>query len=295
MGEEKSASSQRISAFIGGTLGGWAKTIVGQPFDIVKVRLANSSEPTSAVKVLKNIVTKEGFFTLWKGSLPPFIGFGLCSSILFGSYANLKKQIQGDSKTTLAYWKYYVCGSIAGVANTIASVPTEGLRIRRQLQGRVDPRGDPLYKSDLDCMVTVFKNHGLKGWYKGGAVTMVRDAFGFGTFFCTYEMLVDNLKPLGGSVADLGALTLFCCGGISGIMYWLLWYPIDAVKSRIQGDSLANPRYSSMSQCAALMKKNEGPRSFYRGFLPCMMRAFPVNAAMWLTVEVYGRFTNRGK
>eukprot|EP00359_Climacostomum_virens_P004538 CAMPEP_0204899784 /NCGR_PEP_ID=MMETSP1397-20131031/2056_1 /ASSEMBLY_ACC=CAM_ASM_000891 /TAXON_ID=49980 /ORGANISM="Climacostomum Climacostomum virens, Strain Stock W-24" /LENGTH=278 /DNA_ID=CAMNT_0052067783 /DNA_START=12 /DNA_END=845 /DNA_ORIENTATION=- len=278
MGDEK---KHRISAFIGGTLAGWSKVIVGQPFDIVKVRLANSSEHSSAVKVLKNIIQHEGVLVLWRGSLPPFIGIGVCMSIMFGTFTNLKKHLQSDPRETLAYWKYYACGATAGVLNTVASTPSEGLRIRRQVQGRVDPRGDPLYKSDWDCIVTVFKNHGLKGWYKGYVPTLVRDFFGFGTFFCSYEILVDQFKPPGGTSADLHPATLFCFGGIAGMIFWLLWYPLDAVKSRIQGDSLSNPRYPSMWNCITSMAQQEGLKSFYKGFAPCMLRAFPVNAAQW--------------
>jgi solute carrier family 25 carnitine/acylcarnitine transporter 20/29 len=290
---DKSKSNSHLSAFIGGTLAGWAKVIVGQPFDIVKVRLANSTEPTSAVKMLTGIIRQEGVLTLWRGSLPPFIGVGIFTSILFGSYNNFKKRLQPDPLVSIAYWKYYACGFAAGMCNTIVSIPTEGLRIRRQVQGRVDPRGDPHYKSDLDCMVTVFKNHGLKGWYKGSVSTIIRDSFGFGTYFCTYEILVDNTKPPGGSIADLHPFTLFCFGGFSGIILWTIWYPTDAVKSRIQGDSLANPRYSSLKDCVSQMFRNEGFKSFYRGYTPCLLRAFPVNASMWLTYELYGRFTKR--
>ena len=32
--------------------------------------------------------------------------------------------------------------------------------------------------------------------------------------------------------------------------------------------------------------KTEGPRAFYRGFTPCVLRAFPANGSLFATVEV---------
>ncbi len=35
-------------------------------------------------------------------------------------------------------------------------------------------------------------------------------------------------------------------GAVTGFIYWMAIYPIDVVKTLIQGDDLANPKYKGM-------------------------------------------------
>mmetsp|Transcript_32556 Transcript_32556/g.56331 ORF Transcript_32556/g.56331 Transcript_32556/m.56331 type:complete len:294 (+) Transcript_32556:285-1166(+) len=280
--------------FVAGTVGGWSQVLAGQPFDIVKVRMASSTTPLGVNDVAMQIVKNEGVLSFWKGSIPPLVGVGACVSIQFGVLGIVKKKLKDyNGGAELSLKQVALSGSIAGMANAFVACPVEGFRIRMQVQGRVDSRGDPHYKGDIDCVKKVFQNHGLRGCYNGFAITLLREACTFSTYFSTYEYLVNNMKPEGGTVADCKTWQLILAGGLSGVMYWAPWYPIDSIKSKLQADSLANPRYSSTLDCIQKTMATDGIKGFYRGFLPCLLRAFPANSATFLAYEMTMRLIGR--
>jgi hypothetical protein len=64
------------------------------------------------------------------------------------------------------------------------------------------------------------------------------------------------------------------------------YYPIDVIKSTLQGDSyIVNQRkYKGFWHAAQHIYATSGIKGFYRGFIPCMARSFPANGVLLLTV-----------
>ena len=85
-------------------------------------------------------------------------------------------------------------------------------------------------------------------------------------------------------------ITLFA-GGIGGITYWVLNYPFDYVKTLMQSDKLGDYKYSSMVDCFRKEYAQNGLKTFYKGYLICMLRSFPVNAALLVTYRVMQSIT----
>jgi len=279
---------------IGGTVGGIVQVLSGQPFDIVKVRLASSQGNVGALQMAVQITKTEGALSFWKGSLPPLAGVGACVSIQFGVLEYAKRAFMNyNNSKEVSTIQGCMAGSLAGIANTIVSAPAEHLRIKMQVQGKVDPRGDPFYKSSGDCARKIYAEFGIRGIYRAFLITTLREACTFATYFGTYEYLVNKFKPEGGRVEDVPAWKLLIAGGLAGYAYWAPWYPIDAVKSKLQADSFANPRYKNSFDCIRQTFAKEGVSGFYRGFLPCMLRAFPVNACTFLAFEFTMRTIGR--
>lgn len=52
--------SENLKDFVGGTIGGFAQVLSGQPFDMIKVRLAASSQPQSAMSAALSVIRDEG-------------------------------------------------------------------------------------------------------------------------------------------------------------------------------------------------------------------------------------------
>lgn len=61
-----------------GTIGGITQVLVGQPFDIVKVRIQTAPTGTysSALDCAKKVIKNDGPLGFWKGSLVPLVGIG---------------------------------------------------------------------------------------------------------------------------------------------------------------------------------------------------------------------------
>jgi solute carrier family 25 carnitine/acylcarnitine transporter 20/29 len=88
------------------------------------------------------------------------------------------------------------------------------------------------------------------------------------------------------TVKQLPVVETFVCGGLAGLAYWLPFYPIDVVKGTLQADSYLRDqrKYSGFMDAAKQVYARSGVKGFYRGFTPCILRSFPANAAMLVTV-----------
>jgi solute carrier family 25 carnitine/acylcarnitine transporter 20/29 len=87
----------------------------------------------------------------------------------------------------------------------------------------------------------------------------------------------------------------FWAGGLSAQCFWLTSYPSDVVKQRLMTDPLGGKlndgtrKYGRWKDAAADIWRKEGPRGFWRGFVPCFLRAFPANAAALVAFEAVMR------
>jgi solute carrier family 25 carnitine/acylcarnitine transporter 20/29 len=279
------SSDPFIYEFIAGCIGGFAQVYIGQPFDIVKVRLQSAADGTknSALQVFKDIIAKEGGpRALWKGSLPPLMGVGAAVSIQFGVNENTKKilsKIKGNDH--FSFKELFACGVFAGLANAIVSVPSEHIRILMQTQSTTEP----VYKSSIDCIRKIYGQYGIRGLYKATNATLVREAISFGTYFSVYAWVMEKLAN-GESREQMGIPKIALAGAASGIILWPLCFPTDVIKTKIQTDSFTKPVYKGMVDCAKKIYQAQGLAGFFRGITPCLLRAGPVNAGTFVVYEL---------
>jgi solute carrier family 25 carnitine/acylcarnitine transporter 20/29 len=50
----------------------------------------------------------------------------------------------------------------------------------------------PVYFGPFDAIRKIYGQHGVAGIYKGQAVTLLREAAGYGVYFLTYEKLIQR-------------------------------------------------------------------------------------------------------
>lgn len=80
-------------------------------------------------------------------------------------------------------------------------------------------------------------------------------------------------------------------GGVAGTSYWVFNYPFDYVKTLMQSDKLGELKYPNMLSCFREQYKLGGMRVFFKGYVICMMRSFPVNAAFVGTYRTMQKLT----
>jgi len=283
------SKSGTIDTFIGGCAGGMAQVLAGQPFDMIKVRLQSSNSFQTSKNNLFNcfqkiIRTEGGPLALWRGSLSPLLSVGAAVALQFSVNEKTKSLIKkstGSSKLSLSH--LFGCGVVAGLANSIISIPTEHSKIKMQAQEGKSATG--LYSSSVDCIKKISQTHGIKGLYKGGMPTLLREGLAFGIYFSFYEWFIDKMLLPGQARQELKTSTVILAGSMTGVACWLATYPIDIIKTRIQLDSFSNPSYKGMIDCFNKAYKAEGLKGLYRGFSPCALRAAPANGATFLAYE----------
>jgi solute carrier family 25 carnitine/acylcarnitine transporter 20/29 len=271
--------------------------ILGQPFDIVKVRLQTSTQYPSALSAARSILANEGASAFYKGTLTPLLGIGACVSVQFGAFHAARRWFEERNAATskplqLGYGQYYAAGAFAGLANSAISGPIEHVRIRLQAQ----PHGaGRLYSGPLDCVRKLMAGGGLfKGLYRGEAVTVLREAQAYGVWFMTFEWLMNGDAARNGVARkDIATWKVAFYGGLAGEALWLSSYPFDVIKSKMQTDGFGkDSKYSSMRDAFAKTWRAEGMRGFWKGLGPTLLRAMPVSAGTFAVVELTMRAIN---
>ncbi|KAK4203508.1 putative mitochondrial carrier [Triangularia verruculosa] len=288
-------ASQTVKDLFSGAAGGIAQVLIGQPFDIVKVRLQTSTTYPSALTAATSIYRHEGPLAFYKGTLTPLLGIGACVSIQFGAFHSARRYLESLSpggKSQLSHSQYFAAGAFAGVANSIISGPIEHVRIRLQTQPHGPSR---LYSGPLDCVSKLVKQGGLAGGlYRGQTVTVIREAQAYGLWFLAFEWLMNSdAKRNKIERKEVPSWKVAVYGGLAGEVLWLGSYPFDVVKSKMQTDGFGTEkRYKNMRDCFGQVWRREGVRGFWKGLGPTLLRAMPVSAGTFAVVEMTMRAIN---
>jgi solute carrier family 25 carnitine/acylcarnitine transporter 20/29 len=132
----------------------------------------------------------------------------------------------------------------------------------------------------------------LPGIFRGLAVTIGRETPSYGVYFACFEGLrryyghfdSDSRSGVWRENAEL-----IMAGGISGIAAWMSTYPLDVIKTRIQGQALVPayptvlPACANARQAFQAIVKEEGFVGLFRGTNATVIRAFPTNAVIFTT------------
>jgi len=289
--------SNTVKDLTAGTAGGIAQVLVGQPFDIVKVRMQTAPKGTynGMLHCAGGILKNEGPLAFYKGTLTPLLGIGVCVSIQFGALEYAKRVFSsqnlavgrgGEGGKTLTGNQLFISGVFAGLANGVVSGPVEHIRIRLQTQSDVNR----LYNGPWDAIKKIYGQRGIAGIYKGQGVTLLREASGYGVYFLTYEKLVQwEMAKKGIRRDQIKPINSIAYGAAAGYALWAVIYPIDMIKSRMQTDGFSpstGQKYKSTIDCVRTVWRTEGAGAFVRGLTPTLIRSPFANGATFLGFEM---------
>lgn len=276
--------SRKLKDMAAGFVGGATQVLIGQPADLVKIRLQTTSA-TSSIQVIKNVVKNEGLLAFYKGTLPPLFGVGVCVSLQFYGFHETKRQIlQYTGQKQLDLWpQTYIAGAMAGVVNSPVTSPVEQLRILSQSSS-----GKLISMSST--VKEIFAKQGLRGIYRGFDITLLREFQAYGVWFLTYEALIKQITYYHGykSRDQISTPELLASGALAGNALWLSSYPLDVIKSNVQSDGWGvNSKFGGSSiKAAKYILANHGFVGFWRGIVPCLLRAVPCSAGTFASVEL---------
>lgn len=269
-----------------GTLGGLAQVVAGHPFDTVKTKLqvqtAQNAKYTGMIHCFRKVMAEEGFTGLYRGALSPIAGAMAHNANVFFSYSLAKKvvgSIHHRDHTDLTIAQLFAAGSMAGAVISVVETPVDLFKIKLQRQGLHGP-----YTGSFDCARQVFNAHGVRGCYQGMGATIIRNIPAFGAYFGCFEYMRRALTPPGEKPTLWAS---FVGGSAAGLGFWASVYPLELIKSRMQADASdkAQRQYRSFMHCLRTTLAQEGVRGTFKGFVPCVTRAVPVNGAIFLAVS----------
>ena len=262
---------------------------MGHPFDTVKVQLQTMPTPkpgqplkySGAMDAALQTIRAEGAFGLYRGVLAPLATIVVYNAALFDTRKRMEQFLSPDGRP-LTLPQEFQAGAAAGCVAAAVGCPAELIKCRLQSGAG---------SSTAEAVRTVIREEGALGLYRGMGATLLREVPGnalmFGSYAATKGLLA---QTRGCTVEELGASDLVVAGGTGGAVYWGLMYPVDVIKSKIQLDSPAQNLYRGTLDAFSKVWRSEGLAGLYRGFSPCLARAFPANAACFLGYEAAMKF-----
>ncbi|KAL6047969.1 Solute carrier family 25 member 22 [Balamuthia mandrillaris] len=229
---------------------------------------------------------------LYKGAASPLAGCALYSSVLFLAYGQSKRFFQLDEspdRKDIQLSKRIGIGMTTGFCASLAEGPIDLIKSKMQVQYRISIEGTSRmafvpYKSSWDCLRRILATYGIRGVYQGLSATFLRNMPGSAVYFTTYEVVRRNVATL---YPQSETTSVLLAGAIAGITFWLSCFPADVIKSTLQTDASYKPdrKYKGILDCTRQIFRREGLLGFWKGFMPCLIRAGPVNAATFFVYE----------
>ncbi|XP_032398810.1 solute carrier family 25 member 47-A [Etheostoma spectabile] len=285
-----------ISDFVSGSFAGACGVVVGYPLDTVKVRIQTQTQFTGLWQCAAATLSKEGVHGFFKGMSLPLTTISMTSSVVFGTYRNCLQclsQARGAPCGPNTKLEVFLSGLVAGTAQTSVMSPGDMVKVRLQCQTE-SKRGDanmrkPKYRGPVHCLLSIIKDEGFMGLYRGAVPLMLRDGPSHATYFLTYTVICELLTDSGKKRPAWSGVML--AGGIAGIAAWTVGTPMDLIKARLQMDGAQQTkRYKGFFHCISETARVEGVGVFFKSWGINCLRAVPVSMVVFVTYELVNGF-----
>ncbi|GBG26035.1 Mitochondrial thiamine pyrophosphate carrier [Hondaea fermentalgiana] len=277
-----------------GVASGVVSRLIVSPLDVLKIRLQLQVSGQDGYRGVAQSATKilreEGVRGLWKGTAPSLVLWGLYAGVQFPAYQETLR-ILGFSRETAPLGVDLVAGAAGSLAATTISYPLD--TIRTQLVYRRAEHGNVFALTRL-----TLQRDGFLGFYRGFLPTVTQVVPGMAFSFAFYGYIKRHVTALthteskeagAPSMAQTAAQLL--SGSLAGVLSKVIVHPLDTVKKRIQVNHLLGresaraARYNGMIDCFREMYIHEGPRSFFSGLVPTLLKSAVATAVTFATYE----------
>jgi solute carrier family 25 carnitine/acylcarnitine transporter 20/29 len=234
-------------------------TTVGHPFDTIKTRL-QSGMYTGAVDCCTKTISIEGPMAFYRGVASPLFSHLIKRSYQFPLF---------DWMVNEQNVNRYAAGFMSGATGTIFGNPWQIMKVNMQSSTAYQ------HKSAFSFGSQHWKQHGIKGFYKGWRITMIKDA-SFGSMFMgTYDFFRSQLGNDTHTQRFFNGATAHC-------ITWFALFPIDLIKTKVQ---LHHDEKISGSECVRRVIRSDGIFGLWRGVTPMLLRSIPVSGFGMMAYE----------
>lgn len=278
---EFAVANEAMAGFAAGCIG----TFFGYPFDMLKTRMQSSH--VSGLSVIRVVYQQSGIAGFYVGVSSPLFALTLLNTMNFSlyNYFCLKLSIRSsDPKSRSAANNLYgIAGALVGPFAAMISTPFELIKMQLQLQSKLSPESGSAKRiqGSIAMIRHILQTHGFSKLYRGHFVNSIREMVFLSTYFMVYENVKETLKER----VNLGMkLAVPLSGGISGATGWLISFPLDNIKTNIQGIALSSSPEKAIDITKRLLKE-KGIRGLYFGVAPSVIRSFIVSATRFSVYE----------
>lgn len=165
------------------------------PFEAIKTALIDdkqSAKPryqgnfvTGSIRCVKDL----GLKGLYAGVVPVSLRQASNQAVRLGCYNKIKSSIQQASNTPpdqpLSSAMTFLVGAFSGIVTVYTTMPIDTVKTRMQAIGAAEK-----YSSTVNCFAKIFKEEGLKTFWKGATPRLGRLILSGGIVFTIYEKVL---------------------------------------------------------------------------------------------------------
>uniref|UniRef100_T1JI93 EF-hand domain-containing protein n=1 Tax=Strigamia maritima TaxID=126957 RepID=T1JI93_STRMM len=249
--------------FLLGAIAGATGATAVYPIDLVKTRLQNQRSGSyvgelmykNSLDCFKKVIRHEGVFGLYRGLIPQLVGVAPEKAIKLTMNDFIRDKLRTE-KGQIALSGEILAGAVAGASQVMFTNPIEIVKIRLQVAGEITT-------ASRVSAVTVLKDLGFLGLYKGARACFLRDIPFSAIYFPAYA----HTKALfADSEGYNSAGSLLFAAALAGVPAASLVTPADVIKTRLQVQARAGQTtYSGVLDATRKIWREEGGRAFWKG------------------------------
>ncbi|KAK0795643.1 hypothetical protein LTR02_010943 [Friedmanniomyces endolithicus] len=253
-----------LRSIIAGSTAGAVEIAITYPAEFAKTRIQLNQRLSTSQRL-----PWPPFGSQWyAGCTTLILGNSIKAGVRFVAFDQYK-QLLGNPDGTISGPMTVVSGFLAGTTESVVAVtPFES--IKTQL---IDDRkrAQPRMRGFLHGSALIFREQGVRGFFKGFVPTTARQAANSAVRFSSYTSLKQLAQSYVAPGERLGSLATFGIGGVAGTITVYATQPIDVVKTRMQSLD-AKGLYKNSFDCAVKIWREEGVRTFWSGSVPRLGR-----------------------
>lgn len=173
-------------------------------------------------------------------------------------------------------WRHLAAGGVAGAVSRTFTAPLDRIKIFLQVQSSKASIGD--------SFKYMMKEGGVASFWRGNGINVIKIAPESAIKFASYEQIKRLIRQ--NENRPMSIYERFAAGACAGGISQTAIYPLEVLKTRLALRKTG--QYKSIADAALKIFQTEGPRSFYRGYVPNLLGIIPyagIDLAVYETLK----------
>ncbi|KAI8912950.1 mitochondrial carrier domain-containing protein [Powellomyces hirtus] len=267
------ATDQALAGFTAGAV----STVLLHPMDLVKTRFQCKFSYYHSIQLTFASIWKNegGIRGLYRGVSPNFAGATASWGMYFWWYTIIKDWMRENPNEQLGAAQHLLASAEAGALTAVCTNPFWVVKTRMCATRAADVGA---YRSLADGLTRMWREEGLRGFYKGMIPAFFGVSHGALQFMAYEEMKKLRMNSMKGKkdVNKMDTLEYITMAATSKIFATVCTYPYQVLRSRLQSQiGHENTLYNGVIGTVKTIYRNEAIGGFYKGMGINIVRVLP--------------------
>ncbi|KAG9310876.1 mitochondrial carrier domain-containing protein [Chiua virens] len=221
-----SKKEKPLHSLIAGTIAGAIEACITYPTEFVKTRSQFGGQRESPLTIARTTIREKGVIGLYLGCSALVVGNSVKAGVRFVSYDHFKNML-ADPEGKVSAPRNLIAGLGAGIMEAIIAVsPSETIKTKLIDDAK---RPTPEYRGLIHGTVSIVRQEGVAGIYRGLFPVMMRQGATSAVRFTTYAALKQFIQPTTRPGQQLSSSSTFAIGAIAGLVAVYVTQPVEYV------------------------------------------------------------------